>query len=58
MGRRVPAEDDDEMDEDDGRVVEDLPWRIFDTDAEEARYERAQRILGSRKRERPTRAML
>ena len=42
----------------DGRAVEDLPWRTFDTDAEEARDERVQQILGSRKREKLTRAML
>lgn len=39
MGRRAAADNDGESDEDDGRAVEDLPWRVFDTDAEEARNE-------------------
>lgn len=52
MRRRAATDNDGESDEDDDRAVENLPWRIFDTDAEETRNERAQRILGSRKKER------
>jgi hypothetical protein len=42
----VEAMNDEENkdDDDDGKVVVDSPWRFFNTAAEEARYERVQRI--------------
>ena len=48
---RARYQEEDEEDIDDGGVYEDEPWRLFETTQEEARYEKAQRALGIRKRE-------
>lgn len=38
--------------EEDGQVYIDYPWREFERAAEQTRFEKHQRILGQRKRER------